>query len=327
MVNAHDSVGFCYCPRGFPSRDELAALCVYFDRVVVLPPAPSVLTLPGVTRGLDDPDELRSLSAMARPMTHFEDDTAEFYAAGMVAHQDWKHSEALAVFTAKVLGAIREDHPEIPNTVSELLRYYDSLVCALFADAGRDLVVVSASSEQLLPKPDLDVGVALVGEALPVVVSEDPEVVRDIRSEVRVSVERFKLMVREKAYETLGPSVLAQPMRAGDPRLAELRSFVRQQIEIYKRESKMRLEELASQKRAAGASAAVGALAGVSLMVTDHQIPGLAALLAVAPVARRWRDLADLESEASHNALSGPGGLFLAFERVELNGRQQQPPT
>ena len=307
-----------YNPRHFPSRKEIAALYLYFDSIDVVPPAQNIFNTHYLGNRFSSETGLDVLANLYHEAEGYESLLQEIVRHYPVRTYSPNRMSVLGSITMEMWQYLVDSCRVSGDDLDAFLETHDSIVSSMFHAAGRDLVLSNVTDAAPTSKTAAMSQAAFTSilPSLPAVVSDDLDLLQEIKTEFSHAVASFKDMLRgELTKFDFGAESRPATQRA---EIAEFTASVGRHIDGLRNGLHRKIAELAEKRSEIKYKITFTGLGGLALGLVSNPAVGLiTTLLGVHHFAQEWETLRKIEEAEKSQALAGAAGLFLKFDELE----------
>ncbi len=204
------------------------------------------------------------------------------------------------------------------NSLHFLLGLHDSTVAALFHAAKRNMIFKdSFCGSNILARPVQNIGLSLIEESLPTVVSADLRLLQRIKDETRGAVDSFKQLLRRELHKYISTTESNEERWTTEPELTDFKLHIVTELKKIRSSLDAKINDIKEEKAEAKYGIFGAALLAIGLGVVTNPAAGLiTATVSAHNFAQKWMTLKAKEEGERGGFASGEYGLFLRFESL-----------
>lgn len=312
-----------YCPREFPNSEVLSSLYLYYDNIIVVPPAQTIFTTHylgnefSIDVGLDQSHDL------ARIAEEYNGDSIDFKKRMIIQDYDINRTKLINQITLEAWQYFKLNNSLSKKDISDLYNLRDSIVSSIFSYANRNLMIKRSDHSTIKnSNPEIEFAFQLTMNDFPSIISNDLDLLKEIKIEMKDSIESFKDFIRNERFKFL--NIYSKMGVISDELKGEFNQHIKYEIEKLKSSFDTKIRIIHQEKEEIKFGIFGSIIKGIAIgLVSNPALGAISGLFDAHSFGQKWITLKNQERIEIQKAEKSEIGIFLKFDEIKKQSNKE----
>jgi parvulin-like peptidyl-prolyl isomerase len=305
-----------YCSREFPDREILSSLYLYFDKIIVVPPAQTIFATHYLGNDFSIDLGLDQASELSRIAENFNEYSADYKANKIIQDYDFDRTKLLNQITLEAWQQI-SSLKKNSSSINDIYSLRDSIVSSIFSQANRDLIIKDINSTIIEnSNPEIEYALQFTMNELPAVITDDLALLKEIKNEIKDSIDSYKNFIRNERFKFL--NIIGNRRLINNSLKEEFNVHLKYEIEKLKSAFNTKIGDIKNEKGEIKFGLYGAVIKGIAIgLVSNPALGAISGLFDAYNFGQKWITLKNKEENEINKTKKSEIGLFLKFSEIE----------